>query len=149
MIQLWSLPYLYQNTNINAGRPYVNQFELIMGWEIVDCCRKKYPCIRYLFCYSPGMMRRESLQWRHNGQDGVSNHQLHDCLLNLLFKRRSKKTSKLRATCLCAGNSPGPVNSLHKRPITRKTFPFDDVIMATIVWILKNGCFDCSSDGSN
>ena len=45
------------------------------------------------------------LQWRHNGQDGVSNHQPHDCLLNRLFKRRSKKTSNLRATGLCAGNS--------------------------------------------
>ena len=29
-------------------------------------------------------------------RDGVSNHQPHDCLLNRLFGRRSKKTSKLR-----------------------------------------------------
>ena len=42
----------------------------------------------------------------HNVRDGVSNDQPHDCLLNRLFKRRSKKTSKLRATGLCAGNSP-------------------------------------------
>ena len=47
------------------------------------------------------------LQWRHNGHDGVSNHQPHHCLLNRLFGRRSKKTSKLRVTGLCAGNSPG------------------------------------------
>ena len=46
-----------------------------------------------------------SLQWRYNGRDGVSNHQPHDCLLNRLFRRRSKKTSKLRVTGLCAGNS--------------------------------------------
>ena len=26
-----------------------------------------------------------ALQWRHNGRDGVSNHQPHDCLLNRLF----------------------------------------------------------------
>ena len=45
-----------------------------------------------------------SLQWRHN--DGVSNHQPHDCLLKRLFRRRSKKTSKLRVTGLCEGNSP-------------------------------------------
>ena len=43
-------------------------------------------------------------QWRHNS---VSNHQPLDCLLNRLFRRRSKKTSKLRVTGLCAGNSPG------------------------------------------
>ena len=37
---------------------------------------------------------------------GVSNHQPHHCLLSRLFGRRSKKTSKLRVTGLCAGNSP-------------------------------------------
>ena len=70
-----------------------------------------------------------SLRWRHNDHDSVSNHQPHGCLLNRLFRRRSKKTSKLRITGLCAGNSPGPVNSPHKWPVTRKKFPFDDVIM--------------------
>ena len=47
-----------------------------------------------------------SLQWHHNKHDGVSNHQPHECLLNCLFRRRSKKASKLRVTGLCAGNSP-------------------------------------------
>ena len=46
-----------------------------------------------------------ALQWRHNGRDGVSNHQPHDCLLNRLFRHGSKKTSKIRITGLCAGNS--------------------------------------------
>ena len=46
------------------------------------------------------------LHWRHNDHDGVSNHQPHGCLLNRLFRRRSKKTLKLRVTGLCAGNSP-------------------------------------------
>ena len=46
------------------------------------------------------------LQWRHNWRDCVSNHQPHDCLLNRLFRRRSKKTSKLRDTGLCEWNSP-------------------------------------------
>ena len=46
------------------------------------------------------------LHWRHNGHDSVSNQQPHDCLLNRLFRLRSKKTSKLRVTGLCAGNSP-------------------------------------------
>ena len=50
---------------------------------------------------------RYPLRWRHNGHDGVSNHQPHHCLLKRLFGCRSKKTSKLRVTGLCAGNSPG------------------------------------------
>ena len=47
-----------------------------------------------------------TLQGRHSDGDGVSNHQPCDCLLNRLFGRRSKKTSKLRVTGLCAGDSP-------------------------------------------
>ena len=82
------------------------------------------------------------LRWRHNGHDGVSNHQPHHCLLNRLFGCRSKKTSKLRVTGLCAGNSPGTV---HKWPVTRKMFPFDDVIMRVVfccvLWYLDGGRF--------
>ena len=47
-----------------------------------------------------------SLQWHHNGRNGVSKHWRLDCLLNRLFRCRSKKTSKLRVTGLCEGNSP-------------------------------------------
>ena len=73
-----------------------------------------------------------SSRWRHNDHDGVSNHQPDGCLLNRLFRRRSKKTSKFRVTGLCVGNSPGPVNSPHKGPVMRKMFPFDDVIMSSL-----------------
>ena len=48
-----------------------------------------------------------SLRWRHNGRDSVSNHQPRHCLLSFSFRRRSKKTSKLRVTGLCVGISPG------------------------------------------
>ena len=48
----------------------------------------------------------DALQWRHNGCDSVSNHQPNDCLLDRLFRRRSKKASKLPVTGLCAVNSP-------------------------------------------
>ena len=74
-------------------------------------------------------LQNYTLQWRHNDHNSVTNHQPHGCLLNRLFGGRSKKTSKLRVTGLCAGNSPGPVNSSHKGPVTRKMLPFDDVIM--------------------
>ena len=70
-----------------------------------------------------------TLQWRHNGRGSVLDHQLHDCLLNFLFRRRSKKTSKLRVTGLCVGIHRWPVNSPHKSRVTRKMFPFDDVIV--------------------
>ena len=47
-----------------------------------------------------------TLQWRQNERDGVSNLRSHDCLPKRLFRCRSKKTSKLRVTGLCVGNSP-------------------------------------------
>ena len=51
--------------------------------------------------------RHESaLQWRHNERDGVSNHQTHDCLLNRLFRHRSKKKVKAPRHWLCGGNFP-------------------------------------------
>ena len=53
-------------------------------------------------CY----VREYTLRWSHNGHDGVSIYKPRDCLLNRLFRRRSKKTSKLRVTGLCAENSP-------------------------------------------
>ena len=56
--------------------------------------------------WSGRIYRKMALQWRQNGRDGVSNHQPHDCLLNRLFRRRSKKISKLRVPGLCARNSP-------------------------------------------
>ena len=66
----------------------------------------------------------QSLEWRLNGCDGVSNHQPPHCLLLDLVSCGLKKTS----------NHRGPVNSPHKWPVTRKMFPFDDVIMVTWQW---------------
>ena len=56
---------------------------------------------------------RNALQWRHNERDSVSNHHPYNCFFNRSFRRRSKKTSKLRVTGLCAGNSPVTENLVH------------------------------------
>ena len=48
----------------------------------------------------------DTLRWRHNERDGASNHQRLDGLLNRLFRRRSKNTSKFRLTGFCEGNLP-------------------------------------------
>ena len=71
--------------------------------------------IQYMFDGCP-------LHWRHNDHDGVSNHQPHGCLLNRLFKCRSKKTPKLRVTGICVRNSPGPVNSRTKGQLRGQCF---------------------------
>ena len=54
-------------------------------------------------CFS---IAKTSLHWRYNERDDISNDQPHDSLLNILFRCRSRKTSKIRVAGLCAGNSP-------------------------------------------
>ena len=55
------------------------------------------PSIHHIWTINPS-----TLQWRRNDHDGVSIHEPHGSL----FRRRSKKTSKLYVTGLCVENSP-------------------------------------------
>ena len=68
-----------------------------------------------------------ALQCRHNELDGVSNHQPLYCFLNRLSRGWSKKTSKLRVTGLCEGNSPVTGEFPAQTASNAQMFPFDDV----------------------
>ena len=68
-----------------------------------------------------------ALQWRHNERDSVSNHQPHECLLYGLFRRRYQSSASL---AFVRGIHRWTVNSPHRGSVTRKIFPFDDVIMS-------------------
>ena len=92
---------------------------------------------RIRFRWSEEVFQNGPLQWRQNERDSISNHQPHDCLFNCSFRRRSKKTSKLRVTGLCARNSPVTGEFPAQRPVTRKKFPCDDVIVR---WNLEISC---------
>ena len=80
-----------------------------LAMELLQSCAKPSPWLTNSVLMIPACWFHptDALLWHHNGHDGISYHQPHDCLLNRLFRRRSKKTSKLRVTGLCAGNSPG------------------------------------------
>ena len=80
------------------------------------------------------------LRWRPNGRDGVSNHQPHDSFLNRLFRHRSKKHQNSASLAFVRGIHRWLVNSPHKWPVTRKMFPFDDVIMYIYRWCLCHTC---------
>ena len=71
-------------------------YALAVVWYFIMLCKD----------YHTGNKHSSTLQWRHNGRDGISNHQPRDCLLNRLFWYRSKKISKFHVTGLCEGNSP-------------------------------------------
>ena len=76
------------------------------------------------------------LQRRHNERDGVSNYRSLDYLLKRLFRRRSKKTSKLHVAGLCEGNSQMTGEILAQRASNAEMFPLDDVIMP---WLFVKG----------
>ena len=59
---------------------------------------------------------------------GVSEHRRLHCLLNCGFRRRSKKTSKLRVTGLGEGNSPVTGEFPAQKASNGFFFSFDDVI---------------------
>ena len=101
-------------------------------WQLYDCHSTKEITLKTWVtfdCIEPEM-HNASLQWRHNGYGGVSNHQPYRCLHNRLFRRRSKKISSLTFVW---GIHRWPVNSPHKWPVTRKIFPIDDVITLFII----------------
>ena len=92
-----------------------------------------------------------SLQWRHMttmASQITSLAVVHSIVYSGADQRKHQSSASL--TGLCAGNSPGLVNSPHKGPVTRKMFPFDDVIMFLahtiemhVLW-LKTVCSKCN-----
>ena len=104
--QLW-----FHHTHILGGRNSIPLFHFI--WMSDLLIERQISLLNFPRCVW-------ALQWCHNGRDGVSNP--HVCLLNRLFRCRSKKTSKhQRHWPLCGeftGNAENVSICLH-----------DDVIM--------------------
>ena len=69
------------------------------------------------------------LQWRHNGRDGVPNTSLTIVYSTVYTGADQRKHQSSASLAFVWGIHRGPVNSPHKWPVTRKMFPFDDVIM--------------------
>ena len=82
----------------------------------VQWCSRAIQCLA--FC---------PLQWRHNGRDGVSNHQSQPFIQGA-DQRKHQSSASL---AFVWGIHRWPVNSPHKGPV--KMFPFDDVIMVEII----------------
>ena len=57
--------------------------------------------------------------WCQNGRDGVSNHQHHDCLINRLFRCKTKNQSSA-SLAFVRGIHRWPVHSPHKWPVTTR-----------------------------
>ena len=75
-----------------------------------------------------GEISRVPLQWRHNGHDCVSIPLaiVYSIVYSSADQRKHQSSASL---ALVWGIRRWPVNSPCKGPVTRKMFPFDDVIM--------------------
>ena len=118
---------LSQPTIVNEDNVRLSKWRLLTAVAV----KRKHNAI--FITWHPGAVSirnlQNSLQWRHNGHNGVLNHQPHDCLLNRLFRRRSKKNQTSVSLAFVRAIHRRPVNSPHKWPVSRKMFPFDDVIL--------------------
>ena len=87
-----------------------------------------------LWCHmmSLGFDKLTHLHCSHNGHDGMSNHQPHQIVYSTIYSKADQRKHQSSASlAFVQGIQRWPVNSPHKRPVTQKMFPFDDVIMWT------------------
>ena len=132
----WHVPRVVMSLSISGWEQIRISIELKSRWKIVGEMDQRplsaeTPHSTYSWCSIPMIRLAFPFQWRHIERNGVWNHLHLDCLLNCLFRCTSKNTGtpKHHVTGLCEENHRRPVDSLHKRPVTRKMLPFDDVIM--------------------
>ena len=121
---------------------YIRIISIIMHWDIgfeikyicnnivntvlVDC---RAPLDARIYAGTVVSKFGPALQWRHNERDGVSNHQRLDCLLTRLLGADQRNHQSSASLAFVKGIHRWPVDSPHKGPVTRKMFPFNDVIM--------------------
>ena len=110
-----------------------NIFRKKRPWELGSCsfslsCPRCYVTRSFTQATHETLVKwSDTLQWRHNERDGVSNHQPRD---SLLYSGAGQRKHQSSASLVFVWGIPRwPVNSPHKRPVTRKMFPFDNVIM--------------------
>ena len=74
------------------------------------------------------------LKWRHNERDGFSGASVVCSAVCLGADADQRKHQSSASLTFVRGIHRWPVDSLYKGPITRKMFPFDDVIMCWSQW---------------
>ena len=83
----------------------------------------------------------KALRWRHSGSDSVSNHSL-TIVYSTVYSDADLSIHQSSASlAFVRGIHRWPVNSPHKWPVTRKMFPFDDVIMESVLPISSSPSF--------
>ena len=144
----WLPPVNYHVASFMCTCAYV----IYILWSlIVHCGKINLPLLFLLLCgkrrtvtpnkwirflYNLYALFLMSLQWRHNECDGFSNHRRLECLLNRLSGGDQGKHGSSASLAFVRGSHRGLVKSPQKGPVTRKMFPFDDVIISAQLELL-------------
>ena len=119
------------NNNLHSHLTHTNP-NMILNDSLIKCSetRKTHHALKINtevnLVLKNNISSTSTLQWHHNGRDGVSNH--HPYVYSGADHRKYQSSAPL---AFVPGIHRWPVNSPHKGPVTRKMFPFDDVIMKT------------------
>ena len=114
--------------------PHIQRYCLVKyifrNWSKFTPAQCRCSCMGIMMtCYEIySVIFLNSLQWRHNGCDCVSNH-LMVVYSNVYSGVDQRKHQSSTSLAFVRGIHRGPVNSPHKWPVTRKMSPFDDVII--------------------
>ena len=123
------LRYDYDNT-VSTSRRFSIKYLIQQTWWVAN---GRLDVNRTL---SQNIAGRMAFEWRHNERDNVSNHQHLDCFLKRLFRRKSRKISKLHVTGLCEGK---PQVTLQRASNAGNVFIWwrhHGVIISTAHWML-------------
>ena len=133
---LWPFHILKRDSTLSWMRTWTTErltscvfFECTEGYSDIVWLHAVYsmfPSLHKLICHFLSFF---SLQWRNNGRYGVSNHQLTIAYWTVYSGADQRKQQRSSSLVFVRGIHRWPVNSPHKWPVTRKIFPFDDVII--------------------
>ena len=120
-IDLFSKRHRYRSTTTEV------LWILCLVHQLKGISKQKKPRYRR-FTYCPAVVI--PLQWCHNGRDTSQITSL-TMVYSTVYSGADKKKKHESSVSLAfvRGIHRGTVNSPHKGPVTRKMFPFDDVIM--------------------
>ena len=102
---------------------------LPLWWPCAAAAYQRPRCDILSLVYVGDSWSYGALRWRHHGHDSVSNTSLTIVYSTVHSDADQRKHQSSASLAFVRVIHRGPVNSPHKWPVTRKMFPFDDVIM--------------------
>ena len=130
---------LIQSNNVLQIWPYYIRpwrHAVFLTLHVPNCFKERYKIVPHSIHW-PIHSIPQSLQWRHMSAMASRITSLTIVYSTVYSGADQRKHQSSASLASVQGIHRWPVNSQHKGPVTRKMFPFDDVIMKSIPWLLR------------